>query len=120
MYKITKDFHFAASHQLANLPDGHKCKRLHGHNFIVQIELSSRKLNEFGFVVDFGQLYPVKNYIDEVLDHHHLNDIIGDNATAENLAKHLFNFCYGIWPESITAVCVSETPKTWAMYDGGA
>ena len=49
MYRITKEFHFSASHQLSHLPDDHQCARLHGHNYIVVVELASASLNaEFG------------------------------------------------------------------------
>jgi 6-pyruvoyltetrahydropterin/6-carboxytetrahydropterin synthase len=54
--------------------------------------------------------------VDDVLDHRHLNDILGaDNTTAEKIAKHLFDWCKAKWPE-VVAVRVSETPKTWAEY----
>lgn len=117
MYTITKEFHFSASHQLDHLPPTHQCARLHGHNYIVKVELSSEKLDANGFVIDYGELYPLKNYIDNHLDHRHLNEVLGGAlaTTAEALAFHLFEFCdeQG-WP--VSAVHVSETPKTWATY----
>ena len=41
MYRISKEFHFSASHQLTDLPADHQCARLHGHNYIVVVELNS-------------------------------------------------------------------------------
>ncbi|MEP6067936.1 MAG: 6-carboxytetrahydropterin synthase, partial [Paracoccaceae bacterium] len=64
MYRITKEFHFSASHQLLNLPEDHQCARLHGHNYIVIVELASTSLNSNGFVRDYGELKPLKTYID--------------------------------------------------------
>ena len=115
MFTITKEFHFSASHQLDKLPDDHQCARLHGHNYIVQVSLRSHQLNEYGFVVDYGELKPLKQYIDSTLDHRHLNDVLDFHTSAENLAKHLYHWCKEQWSETY-AVRVSETPKTWAEY----
>ena len=116
MFRITKEFHFSASHQLLELAENHPCARFHGHNYIVEVELQAEKLNDVGFVRDYHDLAPLKAYIDEVLDHRHLNDVLGDrNVTAECLAKHLFDWCRSRW-EEVSAVRVSETPKTWAEF----
>lgn len=115
-YRITKEFHFSASHQLKDLPEAHQCARLHGHNYIVKIELSSETLNTNGFVRDYNELTPLKDYIDSQFDHRHLNDVLGnDMVTAERLAKHLYDWCKSRFPET-SAIFVSETPKTWAEY----
>jgi 6-pyruvoyltetrahydropterin/6-carboxytetrahydropterin synthase len=115
-YRITKEFHFSASHQLKGLPDTHQCARLHGHNYIAKVELSSDTLNAYGFVRDYAELAPLKQYIDTELDHRHLNDVLGDDmVTAERLAKHLYDWCKTHIPET-SAVSISETPKTWAEY----
>lgn len=116
MYRITKEFHFSASHQLSGLPEDHQCARMHGHNYIVMVELSAAELNEYGFVRDYTELRALKHYIDEEIDHRHLNDVFNyDLVTAEYMAKHFFDWCKAHWPET-TAVKVSETPKTWAEY----
>jgi 6-pyruvoyltetrahydropterin/6-carboxytetrahydropterin synthase len=115
MYTITKRFDFSASHQLSGLPDGHQCARLHGHNYIVEVELQSDTLNDTGFVVDYGELKPLKEYIDGTLDHRHLNDVLPFQTSAENMARHLYQWSKAIWPQ-VSAVRVSETPKTWAEY----
>jgi len=115
MYKITKQFSFSASHQLDFLPEGHQCKRLHGHNYSVIIELQSSILNSDNFVVDYGELKPLKNYIDQTFDHRHLNDVLQVDTTAENLAKHLFDWAKSRWPQT-SAVTIQETPKTSAEY----
>lgn len=116
MYRITKEFHFSASHQLHDLPATHPCARLHGHNYIVVIELAAKDLNTHGFVRDYHDLVELKAYIDDTLDHRHLNDILGDDCvTAERMARHFYEWCHARWPE-VTAVRVSETPKTWAEY----
>ncbi|WP_045392264.1 6-pyruvoyl tetrahydropterin synthase family protein [Falsirhodobacter sp. alg1] len=116
MFRITKEFAFSASHQLMDLPPEHQCARLHGHNYIVLIELSARDLDANGFVRDYGELAPLKSYIDDRFDHRHLNDVLDDPmVTAEKLARHLYEWSAARWPE-VSAVRVSETPKTWAEY----
>jgi 6-pyruvoyltetrahydropterin/6-carboxytetrahydropterin synthase len=116
VFKITKEFNFSASHQLLGLPPDHPCARLHGHNYVVELELSSTALNRYGFVRDYGELDAFKKYIDEEIDHRHLNEVFGtDFVTAEFLAQTFFAWCRSRWPE-ITAVRVSETARTWAEY----
>lgn len=116
MFRISKEFHFSASHQLKDLLTDHPCARLHGHNYIVEVVLESATLDAHGFVRDYRELEPLKAYIDAELDHRHLNDVLGDDGvTAERLAKHLYEWCRARWPE-VAAVRVSETPRTWAEY----
>ncbi len=116
MYTISKEYHFSASHQLLHLPESHPCSRMHGHNYVVIVELASETLNEVGFVRDYRELDDLKRYIDDTLDHHHLNDILGDNnVTAEQIAKHLYDWCKSRW-EEVTAVKIKETPRTTAEY----
>lgn len=115
MFRISKEFHFSASHQLDQLPDDHQCARLHGHNYVVVVELSAPALNADGFVRDYHELSDLKSYIDTHFDHRHLNDVMEVPSTAENIAKHFFDWSHARWPE-VSAVKVSETAKTWAEY----
>ena len=94
MFRISKEFQFSASHQLKQMPADHQCARLHGHNYVVVVELSSPTLDQYGFVRDYTELKPLKDYIDDTLDHRHLNEVLGDECTtAEQLAKHLYDWC---------------------------
>jgi len=116
MYQITKQFTFSASHVLKGLRDGHPCGRLHGHNYIIEVVLGGGVLNSVGFLVDYGDLAPLKEWLDSEFDHRHLNDVMGEvQPSAENIAKFIFDFCKQRWPQT-KAVRVSETPKTWAEY----
>ena len=137
MYRICKRFTFDAAHRLDGLPDGHKCGRLHGHTYTVEVELAAHRLDEHGFVIDFGDLSKiVKGLIDQSYDHRFLNDMIDCgtcpvNPTAENIAFDLYNtitpllraFLSRSAPENgdtnrieLQAVRVSETPSSWAEY----
>lgn len=122
MYSISKEFHFSASHQLNGLPDDHQCARLHGHNYIVRLELTSRDTNPVGFILDYGDLAPFKTYLDEHFDHRHLNDVVPFNPTAEKLAYWLTIQAAELLdpPAGVElSVAVSETPKTWARWYAG-
>lgn len=116
MYTITKEFHFSASHQLCRLPDDHPCARLHGHNYIAVVELQAEELDADGFVLDYRALAPLKAWIDDTLDHRHLNEVFGhDGVTSEFLAKAIYDWARNRW-DQVSAVRISETPKTWAEY----
>jgi 6-pyruvoyltetrahydropterin/6-carboxytetrahydropterin synthase len=118
VFVIAKRFTFSASHQLPGLPVDHQCARLHGHNYVVEVQLAAKQLDGHGFVVDFHKLAPVGDYIDTHWDHRHLNDVLDLPPTSENLAQLLFVWCEYHLPHSISqrlyAVRVSETGSTWA------
>jgi 6-pyruvoyltetrahydropterin/6-carboxytetrahydropterin synthase len=117
MFKISKEFHFSASHILNGLKDGHPCMRMHGHNYVVTFCFKAEALNDTGFVVDYRDLDCIKQYIDDVLDHRHLNDVmVGVNPSAEIIAKFLFERFFPQF-SSLYKVKVSETPKTIAIYE---
>jgi 6-pyruvoyltetrahydropterin/6-carboxytetrahydropterin synthase len=119
-YTISKEFAFSASHQLDGLPEDHQCSRLHGHNYVIKVLLGSRRTDEVGFIVDYGELSFIKDFLDQVWDHRHLNDVApfneGVNPTAENMASVLLNLVAYRLIERVDMieVGVSETPKTWA------
>ena len=115
MYRIQKQFHFSAAHALTLLPETHPCHRLHGHNYIVEVVLESEALDQYGFVVDYNALDPVRQYIDAELDHRNLNEVMTVASTAENIARMLYEKFKPEFPQ-LCMVRVSETPKTWAEY----
>lgn len=119
MFIISKTFTFAASHQLTGLGSDHPCSRLHGHNYSVTVTLSSAALSQVGFVWDYRDLDGIKDFIDEELDHRHLNDVVDFNPTAELLAQWLFEQFSGLFTDTIIlkSVTVKETEKTSAIYE---
>ncbi|WP_239404732.1 6-carboxytetrahydropterin synthase QueD [Frankia sp. Cj3] len=120
-FRIGKQFGFDASHQLSDLPDGHKCARLHGHTYTVEVVVAADTLTGPGFVTDFGDLTPLRSYLDDHLDHRHLNDVLAVAPTAENLASHLAAWCQThldpTIPGRVVAVRVSEAPTSWAVWE---
>lgn len=119
-YTIAKTFTFDASHALDDLPDGHQCKRLHGHTYRVEVILAGDVLHGPGFVVDYGDLDDIKQDIRDHLDHRHLGGagypgVFPFPPTAERLAAALFER-WVAWHPQLVAIRVSETPATWAEY----
>jgi 6-pyruvoyltetrahydropterin/6-carboxytetrahydropterin synthase len=120
MFTIAKRFSFSASHVLTAVPDDHKCRRLHGHNYEVEVVCGAEDLDRRGMVVDYFDLDPVKRFVDATVDHRHLNDVLDGEPTAERLAWWLYESLKGELPvdvaNRIVAVRVYETPRTWAEY----
>ncbi|MDR3326715.1 MAG: 6-carboxytetrahydropterin synthase QueD [Prevotellaceae bacterium] len=114
-YQISKIFNFSASHILNGLVADHPCSRLHGHNYAVRFWFAADVLNYAGFVIDYRDLDTIKNYINNSLDHRHLNDIFEFNPTSENIAKFLYD-TFKLQFAQLIRVEVSETPFTNAFY----
>lgn len=114
-YTISKAFTFSAAHRLTGLPADHPCARLHGHNYRFETVLEADHLSPVGFVRDYTEMAQLRAWIEETFEHRCLNDVVGFNPTAENLAEYIFCKCREAWPE-LVAVRVSETEGTWAEY----
>ena len=85
MITITKAFEFQSAHHLPKVPEGHKCRNLHGHSYRVEISLSG-EVNELGWVVDFADVESAVVPLLKQIDHRCLNDVVGlENPTAENI-----------------------------------
>lgn len=112
--RIQRCVEFSASHQLTRFPDGHKCARLHGHNYTVEVAVWAPRPEPIGVIIDFAAL-------DEVVrrwDHTNLNDDpeLEDNPTSELLALVLYRRLAERLPKGaiIERVRVSETSRSWA------
>jgi 6-pyruvoyltetrahydropterin/6-carboxytetrahydropterin synthase len=118
MYRITKKFGpYAAMHFLTSVPPGHQCGEEHGHNYEIELVLSSPTLNAQGFVVDYGELRAFDQYAASRMDHKNINKQFSFPTTAENLAKHFYDWIQNTTTWPIEAVRVSETPgKTMGEY----
>lgn len=116
MFTISKVFECCSSHVLTGLAKEHPCSRLHGHNYSIKVILESETLNEVGFIVDYRALDYIKKWVDETMDHKHLNDVFDFNPTAENMANHIYQIFKLSLPQ-LKAVEVSETPKTNARFE---
>lgn len=115
MHIISKEFHFSSSHIIKDLCDGHPCGRLHGHNYIIKFFIKGEP-DKIGFVQDYNDLKPISKWIDDTLDHRHLNDIFDFNPTVENMSKFIFEKFKKDFPK-LHAITMSETPKTSCYYE---
>src|SRR5688500_18327349 len=88
-FTIGKTFTFEAGHRLPGLPPEHKCGRQHGHSYEVEVVLTASTLEDPGFVTDFGDLAPFREFLDRDLDHHNLHEILPFAPTSERLAEFL-------------------------------
>ena len=115
---LTKTIDFEAAHWLPTFPKGHKCRRLHGHSFKVDILIEGEVDPEQGYLEDFGQIKQAIRPIEHQLDHRLLNYIEGlENPTAENLAKWVYDRLKAALP-LLAEVRVRETCTTTAAYRG--
>jgi 6-pyruvoyltetrahydropterin/6-carboxytetrahydropterin synthase len=114
--RITKSFTFDAAHWLPRVADDHKCRRLHGHTYRIEVALEGELDPELGWVVDYGEVSRVVDPIVRELDHRCLNDLPGlENPTAEILAAWLFERLCTALPQ-LVEVMVCETPRTAAIH----
>ena len=85
--ELRKTFQFEAAHLLPHLPRSHKCRRLHGHSFKVEIAAVGECDPRLGWLMDYAEMTEAFKPIWKRLDHFYLNDIPGlKNPTSENLA----------------------------------
>jgi 6-pyruvoyltetrahydropterin/6-carboxytetrahydropterin synthase len=90
--ELVKDFRFEAAHWLPNVPEGHKCRRMHGHSFRGEIAVRGEVDPKSGWLIDFADLKRAVDPIIHELDHYCLNEIAGlDNPTSEMVAVWLWN-----------------------------
>lgn len=116
--EIYKEFVFDAAHSLPNVPEGHKCSRIHGHTFTVKIFVKGPVDKHFGWVVDFGDIKKSFKPLFEMLDHHYINEIEGlENPTSENLSIWIWNKMKNQIP-GLHKIIVQETPTCGAIYRG--
>lgn len=115
---IYKEFTFEAAHRLPNVPDGHKCARLHGHSFVVRISVSGSVGEHSGWVMDFGDIKEAFHPLWKQLDHYYLNDIPGlENPTSENLALWIWQRLKPVLP-LLSKVEIRETCTSGCVYNG--
>jgi len=116
--EIFKAFTFEAAHRLPNLPESHKCSRLHGHSFRVEVHVGGPVDAKTGWVMDFAEVKAAYKPVWEMLDHHYLNDIEGlENPTSENLARWVWNRLKPVLPQ-LTKLVIHETCTAGCVYCG--
>jgi 6-pyruvoyltetrahydropterin/6-carboxytetrahydropterin synthase len=116
--EIFKEFGFEAAHRLPNVPEGHKCARLHGHSFRVEVHVRGRLDERLGWVMDFADLKAAVKPVIDRLDHYYLNEIEGlENPTSEVLARWLWARLRPSLP-GLSRIVVRETCTSGCTYQG--
>jgi 6-pyruvoyltetrahydropterin/6-carboxytetrahydropterin synthase len=115
---IFRAFTIEAAHRLPNVPAGHKCARLHGHSFRIELHLSGPVDARSGWVMDFADVRVAFQPVYDQLDHHYLNEIAGlENPTSENLARWVWQQAKPKLP-LLSKVVIHETCTSGCAYEG--
>lgn len=116
--RIYKEFRIEAAHLLPNVPAHHKCRRLHGHSFLIGVHVAGTPDAATGWIMDFADIGTAFLPLFEQLDHRCLNDIPGlENPTSENLARWVWVRLKPALP-ALAAVRVGETCTSGCEYEG--
>ena len=116
--ELRKTFQIEAAHRLPNVPTGHKCARLHGHSWSIEVAIEGPVGNDTGWVMDYADLKAAFQPIHDQIDHNYLNEIPGlENPTSERLAVWLWNELKPRLPLLIELV-IAETCTSRCVYRG--
>jgi queuosine biosynthesis protein QueD len=116
--EIFKEFTIEAAHRLPNVPEGHKCARLHGHSFRIAVYVSGEVDEHLGWVMDFAAIKAAWEPVFEQLDHRYLNEVPGlENPTSENLARWIWERLRARLP-GLSRIAVRETCTAGCEYRG--
>ncbi|MCS1411881.1 MAG: 6-carboxy-5,6,7,8-tetrahydropterin synthase [Verrucomicrobia subdivision 3 bacterium] len=116
--ELRKTFQFEAAHLLPLLPEDHKCRRLHGHSFKVEVLIAGACDPELGWLMDYADVSKVFKPLWEQLDHRYLNDVDGlENPTSEVIAKWIWDRLKPELP-GLSSIAVEETCNSACIYRG--
>ena len=116
--EIFKVFQIEAAHFLPNVPSDHKCRRMHGHSFRIEVHVSGTVGDDTGWVMDFADLKRAFQPLFDQLDHHCLNEIDGlENPTSENLACWIWTRLQPALP-GLSKIVIQETCTSGCVYEG--
>lgn len=116
--QIYKEFSFDSAHFLPHVPEGHKCRNMHGHTYRLRVIIEGTPDPQMGWIMDFKQLKDAVVPVIDRLDHKLINDIEGlDNPTAENITIWIWNQIRPLLP-LLSRIELHETPTTGVVYSG--
>jgi 6-pyruvoyltetrahydropterin/6-carboxytetrahydropterin synthase len=116
--RLVHEFRFEAAHRLPRVPEGHKCARLHGHSFRVELAVEGPVDPDTGWMIDFAELHAAWSPLHELLDHHYLNEISGlENPTSEVLSRFIWQ---RLKPRltTLSRITLYETCESRCEYEG--
>ena len=116
--RLAKDFIVEAAQSLPKVPAGHKCSRLHGHTFTIEIVVEGEVNPDTGWLYDHAEISKAMKPLVAQLDHAYLNDIPGlENPTIELMAGWLWKKLLPSLPE-LAEIIIHETPSARCSYRG--
>ncbi|MBI5371498.1 MAG: 6-carboxytetrahydropterin synthase QueD [Sphingobacteriales bacterium] len=116
--EIYKEFGFDAAHFLPLVPEGHKCRQMHGHTYHLRVYIKGRPEPATGWIMDFKILKDLVLPLIDQVDHRLLNEIPGlENPTAENITIWFWDRLKPQLP-GLSHIELKETPTTGVLYDG--
>ena len=116
--EIFKVFTIEAAHHLPYVPSGHKCGRLHGHSFQIEVHVRGPIDPKVGWIVDFADIKGAFKTIEDQIDHRYLNEVEGlENPTSENIASWVWHKLKSSLP-SLSRIVVRETCTSGCTYCG--
>lgn len=119
MAEVYKQIRFEAAHLLIGLPEGHKCARLHGHSYLVEIRIEGVPDATTGMIVDYADIKAAFQPLFDQLDHRYLNDIEGlENSTSEILAQWIWDRL-ALKLDGLSQITVGETCTAGAIVKRG-
>ncbi|NSW88057.1 MAG: 6-carboxytetrahydropterin synthase QueD [Syntrophobacteraceae bacterium] len=120
VFEVYVKTHFSAAHRLNGYPGD--CARTHGHNWIIEVYVKARELDEIGISIDFREIKKAVKGVIVEMDHADLNELpafASDNPTSENIARHLYRELSARIDSAsvrVSRVKVCETPDAGAFY----
>jgi 6-pyruvoyltetrahydropterin/6-carboxytetrahydropterin synthase len=116
--ELFKQFSIEAAHWLPNVPADHKCRRMHGHSFQIQVHVRGPVDPHLGWVMDFAEIKAAFAPVEDEIDHRCLNDVEGlENPTSENLARWLWKRLRPALP-LLSKIVVQETCTSGCVFEG--
>ena len=116
--RVIRKFHFHAAHHVPSFPDGHQCRRVHGHTFHGELVLEGEVNPQTGLAVEFAHVKTTLQKVIDVVDHQLLNDIEGlENPTTELLCDWFWKQLKPLLPQ-LKTIRLQETPNNIVEYDG--
>lgn len=116
--EIYKEFSFDSAHFLPHVPDGHKCKNMHGHTYKLRVCLKGEPDENLGWIMDFKELKDHVCPVIDLLDHKLINDVKGlENPTAENITVWIWKQIQPLLPQ-LSRIELYETPTTGVIFSG--
>jgi len=115
---LVRTYRLEAAHRLPRLPPSHKCSRMHGHGYAVEVRIRGPVGADTGWVMDYADIDRAAEPVVLSLDHRCLNEVEGlENPTSEHLARWIFDRLRPALP-GLLEVCVAETPSARCVYRG--